>query len=85
MKLRKTEFGKVFCAAGARNFFGTEADAYWFHRFWLFRAVYWVMSQILGRPWGLNYAGSTFVTKTTTLGARDGNMPLVPGTVQLRE
>lgn len=85
MKLRGTEFGKVFCAAGARNFFGTEEDAYWFHRLWVLRFFYGLMSFLLRRPWGLNYAGSTFVSKTTTLLPREGNMPLLKGTVTPRE
>lgn len=35
-------------------------QGYWFHRFW--------------RPFGLDYTGSTFVAKTTTLEPRKGNM-----------
>ncbi len=85
MKLRGKEFGRVFCAAGARNFFGTEEDAYWFHRVWVLRLFYGLMSFLLRRPWGHNYAGSTFVSKTTTLSAREGNMPLKAGTVLPRE
>ena len=41
---------------------GFEGEGYWFHDF-------------LG-PLGLRYDGSTFVTKTTTLMPRAGNMPL---------
>ena len=80
MQLRGINFGNVFCAAGARNFFGTEADAYWFHR--LLRILSGFVAFVLRRPWGLNYAGSTFVAKTTTAAPRVGNMPLVPGTVR---
>lgn len=60
MKLRGIEFGCVFNASGARNFFGD--DAWWFHK------VAW--------PIGLTYRGCTFVSKTTTLMERAGNMPL---------
>lgn len=55
--IRGIDFGPVWCASGARSFFG---GGYWFHS--------WVP--------GLNWKGSTFVAKTTTLHARDGNMPL---------
>lgn len=57
MKIRDVEFGPVWCASGARGFFG---EGYWFHRL---------------VP-GLDWKGSTFVAKTTTLNAREGNMPL---------
>ncbi len=43
-------------------------NGYWFHKYW--------------KPFGLNFAGSTFVAKTTTLAARDGNMPLDFPTLQ---
>ncbi len=65
MRLRDIEFGNVFNASGARNFFG---DGYWFHHVW--------------RPFGLDYADSTFIAKTTTLESRAGNMPLVHGTTE---
>jgi len=55
MFLRDTDFGNVFCASGARNFFGEG----------------WRQN-----PWFVDWQGSTLVTKTTTLGLRDGNMPL---------
>jgi dihydroorotate dehydrogenase len=61
VKLLGIEFGRVFCAAGARNFHG-DKNAYWFHRYL--------------RPFGLDWRGSTFVAKTTTLEARAGNLPL---------
>lgn len=61
MKLLGIEFGRVWCASGARNFFG-DHPAYWFHR--------------PLRPIGLDWSGSTFVAKTTTLEPRRGNMPL---------
>lgn len=41
---------------------GFFGEGYWYHR--------------LMQPFGLNYEGSTFVAKTTTLHARAGNMPL---------
>jgi hypothetical protein len=50
---------------------GFYGEGYWFHRFW--------------KLLGLNYAGSTFVSKTTTLYARRGNMPLLPGTTTPKE
>lgn len=52
---------RVWNASGARNFFG-EPGCYWFHRPW--------------KRLGLDYRGSTFVAKTTTMEARRGNMPL---------
>jgi dihydroorotate dehydrogenase len=41
---------------------GFFGEGYWFHHFW--------------SVFGLDLRGSTFVAKTTTLHARDGNMPL---------
>ena len=41
---------------------GFFGEGYWFHRY--------------ARPFGLEYAGSTFIAKTTTLAPRKGNMPL---------
>ncbi len=41
---------------------GFGGEGYWFHRIW--------------RPFGLDYTGSTLVTKTTTLMPRMGNMPV---------
>lgn len=41
---------------------GFAGEGYWFHRLW--------------RPFGLSYEGSTFVSKTTTLTPRGGNMVL---------
>ena len=46
-------------------------QGYWFHP-WL-------------RPFGLNYTGSTFVAKTTTLSYRSGNMPLAQTNLQPQE
>ncbi|HVM90355.1 MAG TPA: hypothetical protein VMU11_00465 [Verrucomicrobiae bacterium] len=69
MRLRNIEFGSVFNASGARNFFGH--DNWWFHK--------------LGRPIGLGYKGSTFVTKTTTLEPRDGFMPLKRNSTKPKE
>ncbi len=59
MRLRGIEFGHAWNASGGRNFFPDAG--YPFHR--------WV------KPVGLDYAGSTFVAKTTTLDPREGNMP----------
>ena len=41
---------------------GFFGEGYWFHHFW--------------RPFGLSYAGSAFVAKTTTVDPKPGNMPL---------
>ena len=41
---------------------GFFGEGYWFHRYW--------------KPFGLDYTGSTFVAKTTTLDRRQGNMLL---------
>jgi len=41
---------------------GWYGEGYAFHKLW--------------RPFGLDYSGSTFVAKTTTLNGRPGNMPL---------
>lgn len=60
MRLRGIEFGNVWNASGGRNFFPDAG--YPFHR-WL-------------KPFGLDYSGSTFVAKTTTLDPREGNMPM---------
>jgi len=65
MKLRNIEFGDVFCASGARNFFGEG----------------WSYHQPL-RHFGLDYSGSTLITKTTTIDPRDGNMPLQADSTQ---
>lgn len=61
MILNGIDYGCVWNASGARNFFG-EPSAYWFH--------------CPLRPFGLDWRGSTFVAKTTTLEPRKGNMPL---------
>ncbi len=65
MILRGIRFGPVHQASGATNFFGHglgRGHGWWYHK--------------LLYPFGLNFAGSTVVTKTTTLLARKGNMPL---------
>lgn len=59
MILRGINFGRVFCASGARNFYG---DGWGFHK--------------LFERFGLDYRGSTLITKTTTLLPRLGNLPL---------
>src|SRR3990167_1365830 len=46
-------------------------EGYWFHRLW---------------PWSMmDFTGSTFVTKTITLNARPGNMPLCQDQLSPRE
>ena len=57
MILQGIDFGPVWCASGARGWFG---EGYWFHKL---------------IP-GLDFSNSTFVSKTTTLNARKGNMLL---------
>ncbi|MBF0465600.1 MAG: hypothetical protein HQK88_02560 [Nitrospirae bacterium] len=60
MILRGINFGSVFVASGALNFFG---EGWRFHRF--FKMLF-----------GLNLSGVTFVSKTTTIDYRKGNMEL---------
>lgn len=60
MKLRGINFGSVFVASGALNFFG---EGWWYHK--TFKIVF-----------GLNFNGTTFVSKTTTLDYRKGNLDL---------
>lgn len=60
IKLRGINFGSVFLASGALNFWGQG---------WPFHKPYKLLP-------GFNFSGATFITKTTTLGKRDGNMPL---------
>ena len=50
---------------------GFFGEGYWWHRYL--------------RRFGLDFAGSTFVAKTTTLGPREGNLPLCLDTFQPRE
>lgn len=71
MKLRGIEFGQAFNASGARNFFGH--DGWWFHH--LFNRAADPLS-MLGLRAALHYEGCTFVSKTTTLTERMGNMHL---------
>jgi len=47
---------------GASGVQGFFGEGYWFHKVW--------------NPFGLNFAGMTFVAKTATLMPRKGNMPL---------
>ncbi len=61
MKLRGIEFGSVLDAAGVRGFGG---EGYWQH---------WYFKRLFG---GFDFNGSAFVSKTTTLHPRDGNMVL---------
>lgn len=60
MKLRGIEFGNVFLASGALNFF---SQGWWFHKFYNLIP-------------GFDFSGATFIAKTTTLEPRAGNMPL---------
>lgn len=60
MILRRIDFGSVFVASGALNFFG---EGWKFHK--LFKKFF-----------GLNFRGATFVSKTTTLNYRKGNLEL---------
>ncbi len=66
MKLRGIDFSRVHQASGATNFYGHEQNGpghgWWYHHPLAF----------LGQSW----KGTTIVTKTTTLEARTGNMPL---------
>ena len=65
MILRGINFGPVLQASGATNFYGHgrgRGHGWWYHR--------------LLHHCGLDWANSTVVTKTTTLLARKGNMPL---------
>lgn len=65
MILSGINFGPVFQASGATNFYGHgrgRGHGWWYHK--------------LLRPFGLNWDGSTVVTKTTTFLPRPGNMPL---------
>src|SRR3989338_1809384 len=65
MKLCEIDFGFVHQASGATNFYGHgrgRGHGWWYHR--------------LLHLFGLNWNNSTVVTKTTTLHARLGNMPL---------
>lgn len=65
MILRGINFGPVLQASGATNFYGHghgRGHGWWYH-------------SVL-HYFGLDFSGSTVVTKTTTLLARLGNMPL---------
>lgn len=65
MILSGINFGPVFQASGATNFFGHgrgRGHGWWYHP--------------PLRPFGLNWNDSTVVTKTTTFLPRPGNMPL---------
>jgi len=53
-------FGRVYLASGVK---GIDGEGYWYDRW--YRAI----------P-GYNWKGATFIAKTVTLEARDGNLPL---------
>lgn len=58
--MRGINFGSVFVASGALNFFGEG----------------WPYHKVCRFIPGFNFQGATFVSKTTTLDPRTGNMPL---------
>lgn len=58
--LRGSDFGHVCTASGTRNFF--REHGWWYHRYW--------------RWAGLDFQGTTFIAKTTTLAERRGHLPL---------
>lgn len=60
MILQGIDFGHVFLASGALNFFGEG---------WPYHRLYKIMP-------GFDFSGATFISKTTTLYQRAGNMPL---------
>jgi dihydroorotate dehydrogenase len=60
MKLRGINFGNVFVASGTLNFFGEG----------------WRHHKIFKILFGLSFKGATFVSKTTTLNYRKGNLAL---------
>lgn len=60
MKLKDIDFGQVTCASGAMNYTGTG----------------WWYSNLLKRAGLLSTKGMGLVTKTFTLGAIEGHMPL---------
>ncbi len=68
MILRGTDFGHVWQASGSTNF---DEKGWWYHGRGLLRPL-----KPLIKMAGLDFRGSTFVSKTTTLKPREGNMPL---------
>ena len=60
MKLRGVDYGRIFCAVGARGMFG---EGYPFHRPWRF-------------VFRVNLDKTTLATKTITMDRVEGNMPL---------
>ena len=62
MILRGIQFGRVWGASGVQSFFG---EGYWFHRPWKLLGFFHDLDESV-----------TFVAKTTTFHAREGNMPL---------
>lgn len=67
MMLNGIDFGPVWTMSGAEGFFG---EGYWFHR-WLRFLRYCTLGLC-----GFGFSGATFVSKTTTLAPRAGNMLL---------
>ena len=62
LKLKNIDFGPVFVASGTLNFFGEG---------WPYHRLY---KRLFGKRF--DFAGSTFISKTTTFLGRKGNMPL---------
>jgi len=60
IKLNGIKFGNVFAASGTLNVFGQG----------------WPHQQLFGLILGFDLSGATFISKTTTLDERQGNMPL---------
>lgn len=60
MKLRGINFSSVFAASGALNFFG---EGWEYHK--IFKILF-----------GLNFKGTAFISKTTTLNYKEGNLRL---------
>lgn len=69
LTLTGIKFGSVFCATGARGFYG---EGYPFHKYW---------KKYLGMDW----SGTGFAGKTVTLLPVPGNMPLLPDGTTPRE
>lgn len=51
MKLRNLEFGTVFCAPGARGFFG---EGYWYHPIWKAMGLTWKNTTFVAKTTTLN-------------------------------
>lgn len=69
MKLLGIDFGSVMAASGLLGFFG---EGYWYHKLLVTFGL-------------LSFEGMTFVSKTTTLSKREGNMPLKDDQISPKE